>query len=734
MRNPIESFIAPLSPEPDTAYREYLLNSMLIILISASAFFQLLAIVLWTTGQVDLSAIIGGGAILLTNLLAYRLSRQQKITFSAYLTIGILFLTILMITVFSGVGHPNILGFVIVAMMSAILLGMKIAILSVLLIVTAYGLCGYAQVTDRLPTVLSVNEAWLMDLSGMGIGLMALAIFGWLATKTLYTSLHRERDLTAKLTDQSSHLEDMVIQRTATLSRTNNFLSALSQIAARLEVNSDLDHVLTTLDDELKKLELNYFFAVLNPDTDELTARYVSIHPKALAMAEKLAGLTLQDFRVPIAQWFGWDEIKKGQGVYSTDTINVYSLILPNISPFVWHRILKLTGVGVQTPVIILPLRVEQQITGTLSVWGKDLVRDDVSTLSIFANQVAVTLEKNRLYQEAASLKRFNESIVQGVAEAIIIEGPEGVITFANTEAHKLLGYAPKELVGKHWTLIVPEIDHTVVHGEIVKRPQGIHSRYEINLQNSVGVSVPVMVSATPMFDGENYVGTLSAFIDITERKQAEEQIKVSLKEKEVMLQEIHHRVKNNLQVIASLLSLQSGYVEHPQALEIFKESEQRIRSMALIHEKLYRSENLARIDLAEYINDLSTYLFRSHKAASRGIKLNLQTRHVLLSIDTAVPCGLILNELISNALKHAFPLENGTSNHEILINLDSFSDKVSLRIADNGVGFPKDIDFQNTASLGLKIVNSLVTQLDGNIELFNQTGTEFQIIFSVEI
>jgi PAS domain S-box-containing protein len=213
-----------------------------------------------------------------------------------------------------------------------------------------------------------------------------------------------------------------------------------------------------------------------------------------------------------------------------------------------------------------------------------------------------------------------------------------------------------------------------------------------------------------------------------TDLTAANVQLKASLQEKEVLLQEIHHRVKNNMQVISSLLNLQSSSVDNPQALEMLQDSQQRVRSMALIHEKLYRSDNLARIDFAEYINDLTSTLFHSYNAHRKGITLALQADNVFLGLDQAVPCGLIINELLSNALKHAFPNRQGG---EIRIGLHlTEPQQVTLTIADNGAGFPADLDFRKTDSLGLQLVNTLVNQLDGTIEIEVDQGTRFMIMF----
>ncbi|MGB3511654.1 MAG: PAS domain S-box protein [Microcoleaceae cyanobacterium] len=216
---------------------------------------------------------------------------------------------------------------------------------------------------------------------------------------------------------------------------------------------------------------------------------------------------------------------------------------------------------------------------------------------------------------------------------------------------------------------------------------------------------------------------------DITDRKRNEEQIKASLTEKEVLLKEIHHRVKNNLQVISSLLRLQSRYIQDEVVLEMLKESQNRVRSMALVHEHLYQSKNLSKIDFTEYIRHLVSHLFQAYEVKARGVKLDVNVVSVFLNIDTVVPCGLIINELVSNSLKYAFPEE---SMGEIVIDFNYQNDRnlFILKVGDNGVGFPEDLDYQNSGSLGLRLVCSLARQLKANIELVNEVGTVFKITF----
>ena len=212
------------------------------------------------------------------------------------------------------------------------------------------------------------------------------------------------------------------------------------------------------------------------------------------------------------------------------------------------------------------------------------------------------------------------------------------------------------------------------------------------------------------------------------ERKRTEEWIKASLKEKEVLLKEIHHRVKNNLQIISSLLNLQSEYIKDEQDLEMFKVSQNRIESMALIHEKLYQSEDLAQIEFSEYIRDLVASLFCSYELNLDVIELKINVEQIFLNIETAIPCGLIINELVLNSLKHAFP---AGKLGEVYINLYENDEKeITLIISDNGIGFSQDFDFRNTRSLGLQLVNALINQLGGTIEFNGSAGAVFKIIF----
>jgi PAS domain S-box-containing protein len=232
-----------------------------------------------------------------------------------------------------------------------------------------------------------------------------------------------------------------------------------------------------------------------------------------------------------------------------------------------------------------------------------------------------------------------------------------------------------------------------------------------------------------PLHDAEErLIGVIGIALDITESKRAEEQIKFSLKEKELLLKEIHNRVKNNLQVISSLLNLQAGYIQDEQARARFKESRDRLKAIALIHEKLYQSEDLTAIDFGGYIRNLAVHLFRSHQVDARAINLHLDVEPLYLDIDRATSCGLIINELVSNAIKYAFP--NGKPG-EIHIGFHEEAKKqIVLTVGDNGAGLAKDLDFRQAQSLGFQLINTLTEQLDGTITLDREGGTRFTLAF----
>lgn len=306
----------------------------------------------------------------------------------------------------------------------------------------------------------------------------------------------------------------------------------------------------------------------------------------------------------------------------------------------------------------------------------------------------------------------------------------DGIFIYVNPAAARLIGASgPEELIGQPiWRFLHPD-DYTVMldrRNLIVHIGQSVEPS-EQRLVRLDGQIVYVEVISIPIiYRGRNAVLTVSR--DMTARRRTEEQLRASLREQEVLLKEIHHRVKNNLQVISSLLDLQSDYITDAPIIAMFRESQNRIRAMALIHEKLYLSRNLAQIDFGEYLEDLTEHLFRSYATEVGAVRLVMEVDAILLGIDTAIPCGLILNELLANALKYAFPTGRPG---EVQVRFRALpGNRLALTVSDNGVGLPDAFDLQQTVSLGLQLVQMLVRQLRGDLSLDRAQGTAFTVCF----
>jgi PAS domain S-box-containing protein len=314
-------------------------------------------------------------------------------------------------------------------------------------------------------------------------------------------------------------------------------------------------------------------------------------------------------------------------------------------------------------------------------------------------------------------------SLIDNLQVGILVEDESRHITHVNHAFSKMFGLrAPTESlfgVDSRLLFVQPQRFASRIE-EIIKRADSVVGE-ELHLHDHIYIR-----NYIPLSVGENYHYHLWQYMDVTEGKHTEEQIKASLNEKEVLLKEIHHRVKNNLQIISSLLNLQANKIEDRTSLQVFKESQNRVKAMALIHERLYQSSDLAQIDFAGYVRNLTGHLMRSYKASSDSIRLNLQVDPVPMSFDVAIPCGLIINELVSNSLKYAF-----TNNHggQIWIRFTEEADqRLRLVVKDNGGGLPENTDIENTQSLGLKLVRSLTEQLEGNLSFHNENGFECEI------
>jgi PAS domain S-box-containing protein len=360
--------------------------------------------------------------------------------------------------------------------------------------------------------------------------------------------------------------------------------------------------------------------------------------------------------------------------------------------------------------------------------------------------------ERKQAEEKLCESEEKYRNIVETANEIILITNNEEVVTYINKKIVDMLGYAPEEVIGKPiWSFISKEY-RPIVKLNLEKRRQGISEIYESKLIRKDGSSVWVLLNAKPLFDKESkYIGAMSMLTDITKRKEAEETLKnIETARKK----EIHHRIKNNLQVISSLLDLQAekfkniGYIQYLEVLEAFRESQDRVRSMSLVHEELYKGVRVDTFDFSSYIKELTENLFLTYRLGNTNVSLTLDLEeNLFFDMDIATPMGLIINELVSNSLKHAFSgrdkgkiriklhrEENGECINNIEGNKSESCKSTSfiLTVSDNGVGIPENFDIENLNSLGLQLVTSLVDQLDGELELKRDNGTEFTIRFTV--
>jgi PAS domain S-box-containing protein len=337
---------------------------------------------------------------------------------------------------------------------------------------------------------------------------------------------------------------------------------------------------------------------------------------------------------------------------------------------------------------------------------------------------------KAQVEVRAAALGRSESRFATLIEQAPvgITMSRNGTLLYANPSFSQIVGASPqKSLIGRDLgEFLGPALDKDETYGRHEITDRNSSSRGECRpVRRTDGIVTFVEISHTPvdLHDGMAEVGFI---IDITERTLSEKKITDSLKEKVTLLKEIHHRVKNNLQVISSLLSIQATHVEDHRAREAFQDSIRRVRSMALVHERLYRSGDLSQIDFAQYISSVTTDL--AHTLHSPGIAVRVEAEQIMVGLDIAIPCGLIANELVTNALKHAY---GGGVQGTVRVGFQKLPNgDLQLEVADDGVGLPAGSDVNSMTSMGITIVRTLADQIGATLSVASPPGTHFTVTF----
>ncbi|MGR3301135.1 MAG: PAS domain-containing sensor histidine kinase [Candidatus Scalindua sp.] len=339
---------------------------------------------------------------------------------------------------------------------------------------------------------------------------------------------------------------------------------------------------------------------------------------------------------------------------------------------------------------------------------------------------------EERVAERTKELKKSHNllnSVIEGTTDIIFVKDLKSRLIMINSAGVSFLGMSKENIIGKdNAELLPPNIADKITEDdrEIMTTGKTKVSEEMVPMKGYTGT---FLTTKSPYYDHQGKViGLIGIAHDITDRKHTEEQIKVSLKEKEVLLNEVHHRVKNNLQIISSLLDMSSMQTQNQETIELFAESRNRVDSIALIHSQLYKSERFDEIDMERHIQELSGNLLNIY-SKEKTITLDIKSANVYLPVTQAVPCALVLNELISNSLKHAYrDGEQGT----ISISMQQSDDNtILMRVRDNGVGIPEEIDIGRTKSLGLRLTRNIVNkQLNGKIKIIRNKGTEFIVEF----
>jgi len=353
-------------------------------------------------------------------------------------------------------------------------------------------------------------------------------------------------------------------------------------------------------------------------------------------------------------------------------------------------------------------------------------VEEEVSSLSPDAeSSIRRALEKSE--------ERFRR-VVEFSPTAMVMVDADGTIEMVNAQTERMFGYDRSEMLGQPMEMLVPERFHRnypslrrAFFRAPRSRPMGT-AKGLCGLRKD-GSEFPVEIGLNPI-ETDDGVHVLSAIMDMSEREQTEASIRAALAEKDVLLGEIHHRVKNNLQIVCSLLDLQSGRIGDPRVAEMLRDSQNRVKSMALIHQTLYQSNDFAQIDFASFLQSLGTSLMSSYGLEPGRIDLRIEADGPGLPLNAAIPCGLIVNELIANALKHAFP---DRRRGVISIGFDGVGDdRARLTVADDGIGIPESTDFAKAETLGLQLVHILSDQLQGELDVRRAGPTRFSLTFPI--
>jgi PAS domain S-box-containing protein len=512
--------------------------------------------------------------------------------------------------------------------------------------------------------------------------------------------------------------------------------SSISQIVFDLLNLTSESEILGFIGEKIKEMlgEAYIILSEYDESFDSLKVHSIyGINPTILKLSKKIVGKEIFDFSFPLNTLDAESRAFLSNGKLHEIENGINFITAGKIPLSTAHILEKKFGIK---KTYLMSFSWQNEMFGSANIFTKKgTVKSNLKNVETFLNIASVALKRRKAEKELEDRERLLRLVTDNMLNLVAHVDKDGKFMYVSPSVKNLLGYEVDEVLGKN-VFEFMELTHpddiekvmsTFIDDNQTYKPGNVQHRFKCADNHYMWINS----SGNPLFDSENkYNGVVFSMTDIDSIKNTEEKYKSSLHEKELILRELHHRVKNNMQIISSLLSLQAKSLKDERDLEIFKSSQSRVKSMALIHEKLYDSPDFSHINLADYIQSLVEELYDTYNIRADKIHLKINIHDIKLNMETSIPLGLLINEIVSNSLKYAFPENENFENPKLVIELKKEKNDYILMIMDNGIGIHDKLDLEKSESLGMQLINSLTEQVDGKLKLDTSHGTKFTIKF----
>jgi PAS domain S-box-containing protein len=545
----------------------------------------------------------------------------------------------------------------------------------------------------------------------------------------LITEIKKYRNLYSELED---HMADFNLMKPENkpFQDALKFLSPLVMELLSLPTELEIyDYILEKLQEVVKDAYI--IISTYDEDSDSLKVyKVMGTTNRMVDLAEKLIGVKMNDFHFPREKLDQESNNFLSSGKLQKVDDGLYYITAGRLPRKTYIMLEKAFGID---ETYVMGFSLKGEMFGSVNIItqkkGKPL---NINTVEPILNIASVVLQNKIAGKELKKREKLLSLVTNNMLNVVGQIDADGTFQYISPSIKTILGYDPSEILGesvfKFINLTHPKDQIKVSSAFMEATTSYLPGEVQHRFKRADGSYIWVESLGNPLFDqGNQYNGVVFSMTDINSLKAAEENLKTSLEDKELLLRELHHRVKNNMQIISSLLSLQSQHIKDERDLKIFKSSQTRVKTMSLIHEELYSSQDFSHINLSEYIRNLTKELLTSHIGDPGRVQLTVNVEDINMELETAIPLGLLINEIVANSVNHAFPHHQ---KGEIIVDLKREGDAFILKISDDGIGIPEYIDFEKAETLGFQLVNNLVNQLDGEIEMQTNNGVTFIVKF----